>query len=539
MQRTPSQRRTTHRVLGLVFLVAAALFAARWMSARERGTIAVEPPAPADAMPTDESVAPLVARDDRRNALPDPAPIDGASPVPAAAVTGTSSVPGARLYGSVQLPAGTLPETIGVTCADGHGILRHTRTDERSRYAFDELEPGRYWLRAPTDTGIARATVDVVGDTRVDLELEVLRTLRVRVVDADGVDWIPRGVEVVVTRSAPGDWMPGPRAQRRVPARPLWGVGEPAAATEFAPVVLEWPPPTFVSLVVYERVVATLAAGPSDTELVFRVDRDDKRIQPGRVRFRLVDFATREPVEPTTFQLDGAGTAMPPPPGGVGEVDLQPGLWTLRAFAKPTSYARLQFRVEPGVELDLGDIELGGGATVRGIVVDEEGRGVAASVRCEPCDEHGVLERNSTTIYAVLTAADGTFDLRGLSRGYQRLSPAQAPTESVPRADAMDRATVVRVVDLRGGDVEGVVLESRRGLPLVVRPSGRETSESRFRVLTPEKVVVVSQGLLRDGPSRVLLAPGAYDVEMWHERDGPRSSSSIVIAHDPVVIDMP
>jgi hypothetical protein len=95
------------------------------------------------------------------------------------------------------------------------------------------------------------------------------------------------------------------------------------------------------------------------------------------------------------------------------------------------------------------------------------------------------------------------------------------------------------VVDTRNGDVDGVVLRLVPGVALMICPSGRETNESSYRVVTVDGVVVESGRVSRDGPARVVVAPGGYDVEMWHEQDGPRSRVTIHADGDPVRIDMP
>ena len=102
----------------------------------------------------------------------------------------------------------------------------------------------------------------------------------------------------------------------------------------------------------------------------------------------------------------------------------------------------------------------------------------------------------------------------------------------------LDAVRCVRVVEVGTDDVDGLVLEARAAISLVVRPSGREASGAGVRVLTPEGLVVESRVLDPHAPSRIDLAPGSYDVETWTERDGARQRTPIEVVRELVVVDV-
>lgn len=458
------------------------------------------------------------------------------APAPVAA---TPTGPPIRLWGTVRAARGVSPmESIHVTCTDGLGVSRSVKADERSRYAFDDLRPGRHWLRAGSDSlGVASAVVDLVGVDRVDLALEPERTLVVQIVDEADVAWRPPNVDFVVTRSAPGTWL-GQGAHRATRARPPLYV-DTSNPGPSETLVLTWPPPLQVSLIRYQLVLATQPVGEHDTELVFRVARDDARLADGTVRFRFVDTSTREPVTPPSVNLDGSehrSLFAKTPAEGYGPVALRPGGWTLRTMG-PGGAVRRSFRIEPGVDLDLGDIPVGGGATIRGRLLDDQGNGLAAAFQCEPCDEHGVVEPQTATLHSFKAKDDGSFELRGLTRGFYRLSMLEYLLPERARRDLVAQA--FRLVDLRQDDASGIVLRAQDAVALYVRPSGRETMESGFRVLDAYGVVVRTHSIDRGRPVLVGLAPGVYDVERWHERDGPRDRVAIRIVDEPIGVDMP
>ncbi len=525
------------RILALVVLAGAALFAARLLASRESAQAPVEIPASPSVVAAADPVLAGVDAIGRREL---PAVVDEASAgfePSAQLIPNPTGDPGLRLWGTVRVE-GLVLAPVEVECTNGLGIQRGLRVDARSRYSFDGLPPGVYWVRAGRDeTGIGHARVDLRADTRIDFALERPRMLDVRVLDQNGVAWVPPGIVAIATASPPG-------------ARLEQGAGAPMFAARgrnldsfedgstFPPLLLEARTPMHVSLVHYEAVVATRLVGPDDTEVVFRIARDELSATRGSVVFRLIDATTRAPLANPTVPIDGQGMLHVPCTDGVGRAPLAPGSWTLRVSMPELGYVQVPFRIEPGVELDLGDIAIGGGATIRGRVVDEQGRGRLSALECDPCDEHGVVARKSSTLYLLETASDGSFQLRGLPRGRHRLSISGARRTLGGAGFELDEVRCVRVVEVGTNDVEGLVLKARTAIPLVVRPSGREVSGAGVRVLSPEGLVVETRTLAAHAPVRIDLAPGSYDVETWTERDGAHERTPIEVVREPVVVDV-
>jgi hypothetical protein len=100
-------------------------------------------------------------------------------------------------------------------------------------------------------------------------------------------------------------------------------------------VVLRAQPPVYVNLMRYQYVVATRRVEAGETEVVFELDRDDRVLQPATLRFRVVDAATRAPVEKAMAMLDGSGSRTSRVDGAQHEItDLDPGRYVLRAYPK-------------------------------------------------------------------------------------------------------------------------------------------------------------------------------------------------------------
>lgn len=514
------------RVAAGLLLVGAALFIT-WSATRPDASLGAVGPTAIERAVVDPvaSAAPL-ADGDRRSALP---AVELGDPVDA---TPTRFRLWGMLRGTVFVGGGAAPQ---ITCRDSLGVERSTRTDASLRYEFDGLEPGRYWLRASSAESSVRAEVDLRGTRRVDLELRATPQLDVRVLDENGEPWAPPGVDAVVTRTDPG-----PRTNRRRMSARIAAFQSPRA-TPFPPDLFDrirvtWPTPFHVSLVLDGAVLATQFVRAGETEVVFHLRRDDPRTEQGSVRFRIVEPDSGALLFRDRVQLQGREPVRVEWKDGVGSASLRPGRWALRGFGKPNCVVFVPFQVEPGAEVDLGDIVPCAGACIRGRVVDELGRGIAASVECEPCDEHGVIARIGDNIHGFGTRDDGTFEICGIARGLHRVAPRPGPQTS--RSDEAS-AHEPRIVDLREGDASGIVLRFVPGTVLVVRPSGRETVDSAFRVRTREGVVVATQPVSLDGPQRMTLAPGSYDVEMWHETGGPETRVRVELAREPVGVDMP
>ncbi len=533
--------RTRNALVVSALIVLAGLFAAWIWFARGPGAEGVgipdSPVQVTDVLPAPLASAPEDA--ERSFALPNPTEsIAHASQsefaAPNAATKGVF-----RLSGRVRRAEGGNPiEPIHMACRDEFGGMRAQSADVRSGFAFDALAPGLYWLVAGSDSiGYARASVDLRADRRVHMQLVLPRSLPVRVLDELGVAWMPEAGAVIVSRSDPGL---GPSTiyrttwPRRGGARSLEESLLPVP--ELEPLILKWGPPAFANLIVDESILATHRITDADKEIVFILRRDDPRLAFGELRFRVIDVATREPLDSCSFHVLGTNAYFRDRGAAAEDLQVPPGRWTLEIRARGSTRTTVPVTIRPGELCDLGDIAIGAGFKIRGHVTSEFGQSIWTRVRAARCDASGVEIGPVPSILTVELQANGAFELFGMEPGWHRLTVAGHDGAIFGGELGVNS---IRVVEVKGADIDGVELLLQSGIPLIVRPSGRETSDSGLRVLTPEGVEITKLLVGRDAPVRIQLAPGSYDVEMWHELAGPRVRTAIGIVGERVMIDMP
>lgn len=526
------------RILTLVVLVAAALFAARYLA--DRGGTSADPAAPlvsvaaasasnaalfapADSERTSAQVA-LADSDAAENQVP-PAPAD----MPA---------PRCRLHGRL-LPAPGRTGFVGeqaVGLTDALGQYERAFCGADGSFAFENLAPGRCWLRARSpENGDANAVVDVSGDTEHDLQLVAPRVVAIRVVDEIGKPVNVLGLLAVATADAPGEWMDDvvgglsspfglgrfDRGQRLAAEPPTEAIGR---------LFLDRDPPLYVSLLRYQRVLDTrrIERGTEVVEFVLRTD--DARAKSGGLRVRILDSATNEPIARATVTVDGPGSRVGQAQSGVCEfTGLLPGIYRIQIMSKERGTVRREVRVPPGEVVDAGDVTMPAEQWVSGRILDETGRGGVFSIRFDPCAPDGRIAPLYAGIYAFHTKPDGSFRVPGLAPGFHRL-------EVMGEAEL---AECVAVFDVREGPVENVTLTMTAGVPFVVDPDGKNGPGASFAVLDERGVRVVSRTVAEPDPVRVRLAPGRYTVEFQSSRRDPEPrTAAFEIVRDPVVVRM-
>lgn len=507
-------------VAGAVAVLIAAVLVVSWWSVRD---------ASPTTEPGDRGAGAFAAQDAQRGPAGDSS---GVGPLDSSAGhAGAASK--FRLWGQVRLSDAVSERyAMSVACCDELGVVRERRVDERSEYSFDDLPAGRYWLRATMGrTDPSHELVRLTTDARQDFTLgPSQRQLSVRVIDDDGRAWKPEGALFHATRFVPGAEIDFASDGIRVVNAAGGGFQH---SDEDVPswLWLDWPPPLYASLVVERLVLETQLVTAETERIEFRLARNDPRLRPGRLRFRLLDAATKEVAEAPVAVLVGRGFRASVGRYGVCDQSVPPGPWVLRTVSVEHGQRLLPFRMAPGGELDLGDILLYPAATIRGRVVDERGRPSPLGVRYAACDAQGNTVPSSGVLAPATRVDDGSFELKGLERGFCRLS--------VHGTRDLSLGDCVRVVDVRERDARDVVLTVRPGVALVVRPSGHETPESGVRVYDSDRVLVTSFAMSANWPERIELVPGTYAVEAWLEQGGAVTRTSVRLEREPVGIDMP
>jgi hypothetical protein len=428
-----------------------------------------------------------------------------------------------------------------VSATDLDGERRSAPVGDDGAYALS-LAPGCYRLEAgSTEAGSVEQEVQLnpwEPERRLDLRLEISRELVVRVVNvrAVGGDGAPpEGLSAAATREPPGEWLLELTANpydlvtlgRFHPAR-----DGPLADGTIGRLLLEVPPPVYVSLARYQRVLATQRVEEGEAEVVFELDLDPRLLEPVDLRFRFVDAVTLEPVVPRTCFLQQGRSGirfLRPEDGEFRHATASPGLYGVQARTPDYAAEPYALLVEPSLSGQLLDIPLEPAVAIAGVVVDEEGEGVGTALRVEPLDEATGLPVTTHSVTRHRTEKDGRFHIGGLKRGVYLVRPDLSSLEF--------GRTCVRV-DTRGALNDLLRIELRPGVPLRLRASDDAWVELRWRVLDARGELVTFGRLWDDRPRPIPLAPGAYTVES-RVGDAEPARHEVTIAGDPVDLELP
>jgi hypothetical protein len=440
------------------------------------------------------------------------------------------------LYGYVRGSDGSKIDTGSVGIVDRAAERSSTECSRDGTYSFPALKPGRYWISASAQgwTQVHRV-LDLDGtsaEVRFDLELLPMQEIRVRAVDPSGTPMAFPGF-AAATLDAPSEWLDAVRGSEGNPV----GVGRfrnrsqrPELPEEYlGRIELDVAPPVYVSLLRYQRVIATQRVDALESDVVFVVDPASPLLEDGSVRFRFVDSETRAVIAPGSAMFAGCTTRIAMPPDGVFHFgSVAPGLYELSSTVSGHEGGRRQVRVEPGSELDLGDISLEPGSSISGRVVDDEGQGVRTSIDYVELDPNGKPVRSFGS-RAVTSADDGSFRILGISRRAYRLSV---------RDEEHGLRLARTIVDLSAGSVENVRIQVAHGVPLILQSSDESWRDTRVRVATTDGAELLSMKLWTPAPTKVLLAPGTYEATVT-VRDVESRRIPIVIGSEPVELLLP
>lgn len=374
----------------ILLALANAVLGALWL---QGGT---EPP-PRTGI---ESAANRSASESPATAAPAEATAPAASstaPTPAAEAPTTAPAATATLFGTVLRRDGSTP-TRGYVHLEGQSGV----SVENGTFAFAGLAPGSHELSTRFDDELPfRATVEVrAPSTRFDVVLDKAWLLTVHAVTPEGaplVDALRKGglslgpmrglsalafeehvaAEVFATsgevRAGIGTFR-GPDF-RATAAMPKQTVG-----------VLTLPPgqPVHVALLLRGAVLAQTEVTPDRTEVNFELAASAVLSRLGSARLRVIDGAGA-PVTNVRVALHGAGSS-----GGGTPVDgdgravlpnLQPGMLGLSIVGTPLLPRPRRVFVQPGREIDLGDVVLHATTDVD-LVVEPFSQGTSVLVTC-------------------------------------------------------------------------------------------------------------------------------------------------------------
>jgi protocatechuate 3,4-dioxygenase beta subunit len=532
----------------VVILVLAVLFLAR--------PAVTEPVAhaPAAGVLATESDSPAVAP----TVLPAPSMPQTGAP---AAIGETAWSPddptGIVVHGSITDTEGVPLE--GVTVSFAPPFLRRAivASTRGGGYAAAGLVPGAWKVRGRAE-GFRdlelEYTVAPRSPQRLDLQLQRALRVLVEIVTPEGkplhdaLDALQRqrgiawGVEVgaVATREPPAGDLP------LTEYASMWGYGlgewrpshgrnavqdherEPVPE-EYAGVLdVDGEPPLFVSAVMRHVLLATAPLARGQREVTLTVPLAMLLGKLCGVRLRVLDDATGQPLADARVALHDRNShisGMPVREDGTILLEHQrPGLLVLQVQAKGYETLREYVRLAPGQVDDLGEIRLGRPVSIKGVVVEAQGKPVQARTQYRRVDRIGFAQ--PWDLDMLLQGAGGEFALGHVGPGRYVITAADEGRAGHAVADTLAGP----VADLR------VVL-----LPAtMVELENKGSREAGYFVLVRDAQGTLVQGarLVGGRDDSLALPPGRYTLDV-HDSHRLLRSEAIVAAGQPLAVRIP
>lgn len=375
-------------ILWLVLLVARGGVERPASAAAPRGPRAERPAEPSAIAVTTPRESPLGARRPaarERHAVA--APQD----------TATTAILGQTAIGHVFDPSGNAIErpSVAFLRREAGELKAYRRSLALARgYFVADLSAGT-WTVSCSEQGYHDLEQQVeirqgVAQTRVDLRLKPAITAKVKFVDSAG-ETIANPLDADLNVSAVATLEPlGASLDPATAARLPYGVGvgtwrhqavADLSSQYSGAIQLDEPPPVYVSAVAGGRVLATQRLEPGQDEVSLAVDEDAVEQLFATLRFRVVDLETREPLAGVSGTLDLLHRLQPTDALGVARLErVAPGRRVLSITARDYESLDRAFDISPGAEVDLGDVSLGRAQRLTGVVIDDQGHGVPASL---------------------------------------------------------------------------------------------------------------------------------------------------------------
>jgi hypothetical protein len=531
------------RRLSLIVLAVAAAILAGWWWLRSQPEPAPVvyvnelPASKSSAEPSYElPVERLTAREplSQSNAVDD----DGSSLLVVAAVH-----EGIRLYGFVRAGNGdeALVPSVDIILTDQLGTVQRTSPDAKCRYSFTGLSPGRHWIVCGAgEWGRIQRIIELDAsprDRRLDLQLEFGFELTVEVVDPANQSLPKLPLAALVTIEAPGELLDAEAdtVLRNSPFatwKPELHGPDSEPAVVLGTLSVKHPLPLYVSLLHRDRVIATQKVAAGATSVRFVIDPDDRRLQPGSFRLRLVDAESRQPLPRVDATVMVSFDTHRDKTSDEGTLSGPIGSGWLSLTVRHPGYERSEFsaRLEPGVMNDLGDVPLAKERFVAGIFVDEHGSGVRGMLETFVLDSK-LPESSFRPRISTQNSEDGTFRIGGLS---QRRYLLILHTNVAQRSQSCAFG-----VDLREGSLENLRLELGPTTPLTVRPSNDEWPQVAFDIIDERGFPVVSSRLFGPEPRAIQLMRGRYEVEVRVGGAVVGARRILNVANDPITLALP
>lgn len=388
-------------------------------------------------------------------------------------------------------------------------------------YAIASLTPGDWQLQC-TIPGYRRLdlahTLDEAPIQRLDLPFEKAQTLAVWATTTDGrrlaheLGHRISGLHVVAAHQPfVGDFEPCAygrlgdfgigRYREKDGLNPKADPTDPDGTLE-----LDAAPPAYAALLLRHQVLAQQPIAPGQTELRFEVDLAGVLARFPKLRVRVLG-PDGKPAEASVSMNGAMGRMSGHPTEADGTIvleQLQPGIGNLTIHSKDSEHWQSRVTIQPGIDVDLGDVMLTERAELRGRAIDQHGAPVAVSVEWTALDTwrppHTLIDNRSTQ-----SDGDGAFQLWNAGRrrytllartgtdqvGFAIVDGSAASTE--PFRITVHPARKLHVDGTAAG-VRCVVIADQQGRPLTVRRCERAWPQATFALPDGEYQFVVYDG---------------------------------------------
>lgn len=460
------------------------------------------------------------------------------------------------LRGTVRAHKGGPLDGATVTFEDEAGN-RRALAATYGAFEWRALGPGPLALRCQAPGFVADERLVVLDaarpEQREDFVLAQETEIPVRIAGPSGAV-VPRdpdlrgpglasALRVVATSAAPADaadLREGASSYRHATVSALGDAPEASGGISGV-LVLQRPPPLYVSLVHGHEVLETRALPAVVPELAFTVDPERLRPRLCGFELRLVDGATGGPIAAKTAMLLGREAILNLQADDDGRIRAQgllAGPYLLTASASGRGTASLVLDLRPGERRDLGELALRPAVAVRGVLLDADARPVRGWARVLGEGLPAAIDERFARASASAFGERFELELPG-ERARVEFGAGQdldPPGGLVVRRDRGSSLGALRTYDAASGPFldEVVVLEAATRVRFV--PAADLASGAAYEVAIEEGGPVLRRGVLGLLPQSVYLVPGSYHLVARDRAGRVLREGALAVGREPLEV---
>jgi hypothetical protein len=464
------------------------------------------------------------------------------------------------VWGTVTESTGTpLTATTStwVRFVNAAGAVEVAHPDSEGTYSMSGLAEERWYLTA---YALGHHTQDTAIDlngavsVRQDFVLAPQPSVRVKLLAPDGRPFWEVARELglqrfawemvaVATREPPQSSFHGVSGSlnNRFGVGSMWtnGQGDVKLPLEYwGRIDLQVDPPVHVSVLLHHDVIETKLVSSGQDEVSFSLDPADLPLRLGGVELRVVDAATGSPLV-AEVSLDGdsasGGNEVTDANGALRLEGRTPGLHKLSVAAPGKGLLRLEVDVPRGGVANLGTVALENATPVRGVVVDEQDRGLVAEVQVVALPKPG--ETLGSNSLGNSSRSDGSFEIAALPPGLWLLQ-AKDRKDGRLQGNAAELMSPNVLVDTRQGPVDDLRVKVVRVSRVSVSWSGDDRDDLRLRFFDEQGFLRQTGGFFTAAPVQIDLLPGTWRLAVVDSSGEIRAKRSFTLGKETLVLEL-